>query len=256
MSSPYKTLIIPDIHNKHEIAEDIINAERPDLTVFLGDYFDDRGDGPKEAAATARWLADSLDHDSDRIHLIGNHDLHYMSDNKNLRCSGFAEEKRDVIRSCGIKWSNLKLYYWLNSGTRGPDTRWLCTHAGFSNTLFEQHRNDTTETIHDVLARANHDLSRVHDDSVSLVFLEAGRSRGGANDVGGLVWCDYAEFEDILHTSQIFGHTRGHNVRHGISKEICSEHYCIDTILCNYIICDENDVITVKSTANMHTHAD
>ena len=35
-----KTLIIPDIHTRFDVAESFIDKERPDNVVFLGDYFD------------------------------------------------------------------------------------------------------------------------------------------------------------------------------------------------------------------------
>ena len=59
-----------------------------------------------------------------------------------------------------------------------------------------------------------------------------GFSRGGSNDVGGPLWCDYNEFVDILGINQIFGHTPNHIVRHHKTKN--SEHYCIDIKINHY----------------------
>ena len=74
-----KTLVIPDIHNDFKLAEGIIHRERPDHTVFLGDYFDDWYDTVQDAANVAKWLRESLEN-PDRTHLIGNHDVSYMTD--------------------------------------------------------------------------------------------------------------------------------------------------------------------------------
>ena len=273
-----RTLIIPDIHHKYRIAEQIIAKEQPDLTVFLGDYFDDFGDSPEITDKTAKWLVESLSHDtidgknrrgkkSRRIHLIGNHDLHYMTKNKNFQCSGYSEQKWRVINSHDIDWSKLRLYYWLGSeddghasnedncsgnhagsiGCNKTSSRWLCTHAGFSNRLFMQQRKTYSETVRGVLQRAEEDLRNVHNESMGHVFLHAGHVRGGTNSVGGLVWCDYAEFDDIPNTRQIFGHTRDFKVRHKSTNATSSEHYCIDTVLCDYAICEDYNTMTIKS---------
>lgn len=240
-----KTLVIPDIHHRYQTAEEIISRERPDLTVFLGDYFDDFGDNPEMAERTAEWLVRSLERDGEgggsRIHLLGNHDLHYMAGSADYRCSGYSDAKRRIIDSYGIDWAKLRLYYWI--GMVG--TGWLCTHAGFSNKLYVQQRRTKSESVQDVLCRAGKDLTGASDKSVPHPFLEAGRSRGGPNSVGGLIWCDYGEFVDIPHTRQIFGHTRDSKVRRKVSPD--SAHYCIDTVLCNYAICDDQGVMRIET---------
>ncbi len=239
-----KTLVIPDIHHRYQTAEEIISRERPDLTVFLGDYFDDFGDGPEMTERTAKWLARSLEYDGEeggRIHLLGNHDLHYMAGNADYRCSGYSDAKRRVIDSYGIDWAKLRLYYWIGAAGTG----WLCTHAGFSNKLYAQQRRTESETVQDVLCRAAEDLAGASDGNVPHPFLEAGYSRGGSNSVGGLIWCDYDEFVDIPHTRQIFGHTRDSEVRRKVSSD--SAHYCIDTVLRNYAICEDQDVVRIKT---------
>src|SRR3989304_634903 len=123
-----KTLIIPDIHDKFTIAEAVINLEQPDSTVFLGDYFDSYFDILEEALyrtdQTASWLENSLKQ-KNRIHLIGNHDMNYITDKPELQRGGYAKFRHDVIKRHNIDWKKLKLYYWL-------DEKWLCTHAGFS----------------------------------------------------------------------------------------------------------------------------
>ena len=80
-----KTIIISDIHNDYFTAEKIIKKENPDKIIFLGDYFDDFDDTVKDSENTAKWLVKSLKQEN-RIHLIGNHDLSYMTDNSNLKC--------------------------------------------------------------------------------------------------------------------------------------------------------------------------
>jgi len=259
----HKTLIIPDIHHKFKVAEEIIADEGPDMTVFLGDYFDDFGDTPEAAGMTADWLADSLErgrNDGSRVHMVGNHDLQYMTGgNGRFLCSGYSDAKRDAIDVAGIDWGLLRMYYWIgkgsneayDGGSKGRGIGWLCTHAGFTNRLFEQQRRNKSDTVMDVLKGADADLHSACDDTVSHPFLQVGHIRGGRpGNVGGLLWCDYSEFEDIPCTRQVFGHTRGGSVRHAASSD--SEHYCIDTVMRDYAVCEDYDTMTIKSAESYY----
>ncbi|MGB9030556.1 MAG: metallophosphoesterase, partial [Acidobacteriaceae bacterium] len=94
-----KTLIIPDIHNKIEIADWIVGAEPADVVVYLGDYFDDFGDGPEDARRVAEWLNRTALRD-DRVCLIGNHDVPYLfpATLKHTMCSGWSVAKAQAIK--------------------------------------------------------------------------------------------------------------------------------------------------------------
>ncbi|MGI0069778.1 MAG: metallophosphoesterase, partial [Nitrosopumilaceae archaeon] len=124
-----KTLIIPDIHNKTEKAEKIIQKENPDRTVFLGDYFDSFGEGIEFAQQTALWLKSSLQQPN-RVHLIGNHDLSYQS-NGIFQCSGFNSFKLWAIGRILQRedWNRMRFHEWVGD--------WLCTHAGVSRQFFD-----------------------------------------------------------------------------------------------------------------------
>ncbi|MFB5647777.1 MAG: hypothetical protein ACE5RO_06540, partial [Candidatus Nitrosomaritimum yanchengensis] len=77
-------------------------------------------------------------------------------------------------------------------------------------------------------------------------FINAGKSRGGFNKTGGIIWCDYSEFVDIPNTKQIFGHTIDNKVRRVKNKKICSEHICLDTVMRNYAVYQDGKM-TIKS---------
>ena len=229
------------MHHKWRKAESIIESESPDRAVFLGDYFDDFGDSPEIAAGTARWLKRSLV-DRARVHLIGNHDLGYMSALPRLRCSGYGEDKHAAVASCGIDWSRLEPFCWIDGGA------WLCTHAGLSARFLELVRPGATAAdVGDVLEEARVDLRRVSDELHAHPFLQAGAARLGPSETGGIVWCDYnEEYEDVPGLRQIFGHTRGERVRHGRGPK-GAEHYCIDTVLNHYIVYDGGGGIEVRA---------
>src|SRR4051812_1832567 len=92
-----KTLILPDVHNRHELVEKIIKSVKPDQTIFLGDYFDDFGDDPHIIAETAHWFTYSVNQ-KNRIHICGNHDIHYwFADNPHVRCSGYDQFKSIAV---------------------------------------------------------------------------------------------------------------------------------------------------------------
>ena len=232
-----KLVIIPDIHNDFKKAEKIISKENPDKIIFLGDYFDDFDDTIQDANNTAKWLKQSLKQ-KNRIHLIGNHDLSYMTDNPNLKCMGYRTDKHKAIKKHSINWNQLQMHCWIN-------IKWLCTHAGFSNDFFEQQQTKKSHSIQKVLDLSQKDLIKINDENHIHSFFQVGVSRGGSNVVGGPLWCDYDEFVDIPGINQIFGHTPNYTVQHKKTKN--SEHYCIDTKLNHYAIYDIN-FMRIKST--------
>jgi len=237
LDSREKLVIIPDVHNDYQAAESIISKEKPDRTVFLGDYFDDFHDTLADAGSTAKWLAGSLEQ-GNRTHLIGNHDIGYMTDNPELKCTGYRQDKHEVIRKHGIAWNKLLPFCWINGGD------WLCTHAGLTKEFYEQQASGKNSAAQQVLELAANDLQGIDDAGRPHAFFEAGFLRGGANPVGGITWCDYDEFVDIPGIKQIFGHTRGDTVRHRKTND--SEHYCIDTGLGHYAVY-KNSMMRIRS---------
>ena len=219
-----KVVIIPDVHDRYRRAEDLIAREDPDAVVFLGDYFDSHEHG--RPRGTAAWLKRSME-EPGRIHLLGNHDMHYMSTNPELRCSGYDERVLKWIKDARVPWGRAAPYCWVDG--------WLCTHAGLSAAFVrgEAGRADLGAAL-SVLEGAHQQLRHIDDPSRRCGLFQAGVSRGGTQENGGITWCDYGEFGDVPGLRQIFGHTRGDGVRHGGSAG--SEHYCIDTALGHYAV--------------------
>lgn len=213
-----RTLIIPDIHNKYDIAESIIHKENPDNVVFLGDYFDSYYDTLENTEQTAQWLKESIEKEN-RIHLLGNHDLSYLD--KNFYCPGFSEGKLFVIKKTGVDLTKLQYYCWVGD--------WLCTHAGLTNDFFSayNYKNLSIEKFLDNMIENN--SNRLYDISCY---------RGGTAAHAGILWCDYDEFIDIPDVKQIFGHTRG-------PLRQTKNHVCLDTALQNYAIY-ENDHLVIE----------
>jgi hypothetical protein len=208
-----KILVIPDIHEAPNLdeVEAAIAAHAPDLTVFLGDYFDSWDDTPADAGRTAEWLANSLKVPK-RQHLFGNHDLpYYVPRIPVLGCPGWDILKyREVCRFLDDgDWGKLTLHHW--------EADWLFTHAGWSNVycpdgltsdLKRQFLDDQVKLAWNWLSSsARGDASPAENDASWVWAL--GRARGGDARAGGLTWCDVSEFSRVRGINQVFGHTTG-----------------------------------------------
>ena len=198
------TLIIPDVHLKHERMEEIIKHVDPDKIIFLGDYFDDFGDSPETIGDTCDWFSWSVKQPN-RIHLYGNHDMHYSFAANDFKCSGYAQWKSFLIndRIDRKSWNQLRYYHIL-------DDTWLLSHGG----LHKQYLPTTIGGLHENRKQFLSELSKYLDNSVvdghrghGWIF-NAGFGRGGLQTYGGLTWCDYKiEFQPSIGLNQIFGHT-------------------------------------------------
>jgi hypothetical protein len=205
-----KVLIIPDIHNRIDVAEKIIGSVKPDQTIFLGDVFDDFHDTPDIARKVAMWFRESV-HRSDRIHLVGNHDTHYwFKDNSALRCSGYEYAKSIAINDIVTlkEWEKLKWFHVI-------DDTWLLSHAGFHPSILGGdafHPLElSTSTLKHVVKRLNRDVKEANKALYAKGghwFTRPGFSRSSSPFYGGLTWCDWNdEFIPIKGVNQIVGHT-------------------------------------------------
>ena len=224
------TLIIPDVHNKHRVAQRIIDSETSDAVVLLGDYFDDFGDSPDAVQATAEWLKATLLLDG-ITGVMGNHDLPYRwPGNSALYCSGFSQHKAQAINSVVAKedWDRLQCFHKVDG--------WLLTHAGLSSEMPVADKKNADACVD---AAARH---KQHP------WLLVSRFRGGLSNVSGPFWQDWRETM-VTQQNQIFGHTPDHQPR---TREatISGKLYhavCIDTHLHHYALLTDGD-LSVKQT--------
>jgi len=192
-----RILVVGDIHHEWQRAEALLQnlRSRYDQAVLLGDYFDDEGDTPAMAAATARWLARSLAR-PERIHLLGNHDLSYIfPTNAHLWCPSFSGEKclaiEAELKDAPIKHLRLA---WAASG-------WLFSHAGLNRQIA------TGGNAATLARRVNALLPKLAEDHYE-PWVAPGHARGGLEKIGGVTWLDWErEFEPIAGLNQVVGHT-------------------------------------------------
>lgn len=203
------TLIIPDIHLKWEMVDKIIAAVKHDEIIFLGDFFDDFNDTPGMVASMCDWLEASVKHEN-RIHLFGNHDVHYAFPYKKMKCSGYDQWKYFMIydRLPRHVWDKFKWYHFL-------DNTFLLTHAGLHVGNLPSEIRKTYEDrpkfyklIANYLDEETIRCIRETADGRSSWMFNAGAYRGGERDIGGIIWCDHIhEFKPIRGLHQIYGHT-------------------------------------------------
>lgn len=218
-----KYLIIPDIHNRCQIAENIIKSVNPDLTIFLGDVFDDFYDDPNIIRDVAHWFKESI-HKKDRIHLCGNHDVHYwFKDNIRTRCSGYDQYKSIAINDILTEkdWEKLKFFYVL-------DDKWLLSHAGLHPVWLDggdwKANKISQHSLKDVVEKLTYDSLEAKKTLYSNRdhwFTYAGFSRSSrSQSYGGLLWCDWnQEFSPIKGIHQIVGHTPCRNLKWVVVSE-------------------------------------
>ena len=221
-----KYLIIPDIHSRWEVAEKTIkHVEGVDKVVFLGDYFDDFHDDPHIAAETADWFHHSINQ-KNRIHLCGNHELHYwFADNKSVRCSGYEQSKSFAINDIvtAQDWKKLIFFYVL-------DDTWLLTHAGVHPCWINPAKFKEKLPVETTLKKLTNKLTRESEEFLRDTGREKlhwfdipGRSRcRNSPYYGGLLWCDWTqEFWPTRGIHQLIGHTplRGYETPWRFLKE-------------------------------------
>jgi hypothetical protein len=205
---PTKTLIVPDIHLRHEIAERIIASEKPDKIIFLGDYWDDFGDDLQMVQETSEWFSWSVNQ-SNRIHICGNHCLHYwFKDNPTVRCSGYTQWKSTAINDIVKKQDFEKLVFYYNL-----DDKWLLSHAGVHPHWLTDKRTEPFKTN-------IKKVSKILDGQSEAFLTATGRGKwhwfdvpgysrcNGSPYYGGILWLDWnKEFWPIKGLNQLVGHT-------------------------------------------------
>ncbi len=200
-------MIIPDIHHKWKIAQDIIDKEKTDRIICLGDLQDDFGDTPAMVTDSCRWFLKFIENPNN-IFITGNHELSYMF--PCYRCSGYTQLKQSIIDNLITPSDWKKCHYYYNL-----DNVFLLSHAGIHNRLLLRETSDAfsneypnayKKLLNDLNNLSNYAVEQALDGKENNLF-GPGKSRGGWYRVGGIMWCDGKEFEPTIGLNQIFGHT-------------------------------------------------
>lgn len=203
-----KTLVLGDLHHHVGHADAILSAEEPwGRAVFLGDFFDDFGDGPAHARATARWLERRMA-DPRCVFLFGNHDLPYAFPlNAALWCPGFTRPKQEAVAEVLTPghWEKFRPCYF-----EGP---WLLSHAGFAPSVYPGlgPGPDGAAAVERAgvaaLAALRASPAWPPRGRPLPALLAWGRDRGGDAAVSGCTWLDWSRLVPSAGVHQIVGHT-------------------------------------------------
>lgn len=219
-----KVLIIADVHNRWEIVENIIDHnEDCDQVIFLGDYFDDFNDDPQIIADVADWFHHSINQPN-RIHLCGNHDIHYwFKDNRTIRCGGYDQSKSIVINDfvTSDDWKKLRFFYNL-------DGKWLLSHAGVHPSWIDSVKFSKSKPVKTDIKK----ICKILESQAENFLIATGRGKwhwfgipgfarcNNSPYYGGLLWCDWNdEFWPVRGLNQIVGHTPNYTLSWKFLKE-------------------------------------
>lgn len=193
------SLICGDIHGNYEKAKAFLAYKPQEEHIFLGDYLDQWTAPDQIIYDTARMIFES-----DAITLVGNHELHYLSNSHGyMHCSG----RRDNP-IFGHLVNTYKYRLW------GAVVRdgYLIVHGGISK-LHGRHF-DTVEEVRDWINVEFQDFlnSPVVPTTLSPLF-DIGYVRGGWQQVSGPFWLTFGRESFDPRFNQVVGHTEGNRIR-------------------------------------------
>ena len=245
-----KTLIIPDIHQDFDFVDRCFEAVPEfDECIFLGDYFDSFKGVPdvygfRESCRKLKNLILEHPQKDKFIFLVGNHDMHYIYQNKKSGrssvvgttryfCSGVTKSKiSDFRREFFDKnlrddffFEKFKLVYRAHG--------WTFSHAGIIVDKIPPYR-PVNEFIESDIPEAFFNF-RDETRPQNYIISDVGVSRYGNAGTGGILWCDwnYDFSESSAVGKQIVGHTTCHRpavLSPGTNKESwnldCLQGWC------------------------------
>lgn len=223
-------LIIPDVHGRDFWRKPVKKAIGKEHVLFLGDYMDPyeyEGITPSDALSRFKDIVALKKNHPDSITLLlGNHDIHYLTNSR--RCRG---GRYDYIRAEEIKdvfLENADLFQ-MTCSTESSERRYLFSHAGILARWIEQYKNylngATPDTIGDVLNNMWTDKSQW--STLFAVLSDVPYSRGGLAAFGSPIWSDVDDMRtdapELPGYYQIFGHTQQEN------QPVVTEYFaCLD----------------------------
>lgn len=247
-----RTLILSDIHHRHDRAQSIIDKVPHDELVLLGDYFDNYNDTVQEAVDTAVWLTEKILSKPNTVAMIGNHDAAYVfPQNLHLYCSGHSHEKSNAINKVLTSEYKEKLkVYHITQG-------YVCSHAGLTNqkwkeysSKFDRKPEQTDLQFFDEVMSyfVQHDIKRARYNENAELFA-AGWDRGGSSRYGGMNWTDWRNLAPINGINQIVGHSTNtipqiliQKEGGALSKKDVTEHYKLQANIEKYKLISKQPV--------------
>jgi hypothetical protein len=227
--------VIPDLHNRHTVANDIVRREidNVDKFVFLGDYFDDFNENDNDIVDMC-YLIKQYIHDDKFTFLIGNHDIQYIFANEKFRCTKcYTDDKFDLINNI------LSIDDWEKMQWVFENNRWLISHAGIRGENF-----NSIKSINDNINIAIANI--MNGDKAANKFIVDLWSKDYSNKLL------YVKSADFIY-NQIHGHLS--QLQWNLIQYVGYRVYQIDTFAQNYAIVDTcSDYVEVLKSGYVHNY--
>lgn len=234
--------VIGDIHGR-KVWKKLVDADS--LCVFVGDYFDPYDDIPfQDCMDNMKEILQYKSEHPQTILLLGNHDTHYLCDDKE-RCTRYMTGYEQAIERLFREHINA-----FEGVTYSPDYKVLISHAGVAAEWMERRLRIKSQCVK-LLSQEINDLfwagfgSKDWSgfDNFSLVNNRTGFDLDGSSANASPLWIrPWRLLVDNKNAGfnipQIFGHTRVDAQNIVFENYACAD--CLSTLAC-YITVDEND---------------
>jgi predicted MPP superfamily phosphohydrolase len=237
-----KLVAIGDIHGR-TIWKDILEKEKPDIAVFMGDYFDSYDiEGREQIENFNNIVKFKEDNPCMEINMLyGNHEHHYMRSYENY--SGYQQKNAmsiNMVLNFAREKDYLRIAYLLDD--------LLFTHAGVSTEWLDKFvKYESLDTIAE-------DINELFHTDIG-VFDFVGLSPTGDNVESSPLWIRHNSllksnrFKDIKKKyRQVIGHTPTKDLNLGVYKKYLGGRYIpIDTLNTGqYLIYEDKEMSVGK----------
>lgn len=198
------TIVVGDLHLKATrvlpALDRLIDAEKADRVVFLGDYLDDWDATPedfeRECAALVKWADKRRADGLDLVFLLGNHDLEYL---RGTQGPGTWIELAPFCRRFLAR---------LSVRVAVEDHGWLLTHAGVTRSWARGQLFCTANGARPSAQEIAVELNQIQDEGEFNLLAMVGPGRYGRQAPSPL-WADLEELlaDPLPDMKQIVGHT-------------------------------------------------
>lgn len=219
--------VIPDLHSKQVWKKFIKDNPHIEKWVMLGDYCDDYPPtSDKQIYDNLVEIIEFKKTNPDKVILLwGNHEAHYLHDD--FGCSGFRASMKASLQN--LLKDNQKLFQYAYQ-----IKNYLFTHAGLTTHYIEYLKKHGVELTGPNYADQINQIAQTHNFKLLHVI---GRSRGGWDEWGGVLWEDKSAFwggrilPEDLH--QIVGHSKVEGIANGYNVFATTKSIrfcdCLDT---------------------------
>ena len=193
MKNNKKYLVCGDLHGDYDLMKKIVQRFSPEYyLIFLGDLLDSFVFSPRQQIECVKLMLTLIKQGTVAC-CMGNHEASYLFPKTQL-ASGWNQETDRLLEPY-----KQEIVEHFNSVIWFEKEKILISHAGLTKPLWD-HYKITVESLSKFIDQWFQNLKSPY------YFI--GRSRGGYDPVGGLLWCDWRhEFQSIPEIKQIVGHT-------------------------------------------------